>query len=512
MLPMILVILLLGVALAIALNFYYNTYTYWARRGVLHERPLFFLGNMKGLGKKYHFRDINQRIYDQFKGKAPFAGMFMFVKPTAMLFDLELIKKVLIKDFHYFQDRGAFSNPQDDPLTGHLFALEGEEWKSMRNKLSPVFTSGKIKHMSSIIVDVGHHLVDALDKEVKVAAADDGDVEIKEYCARFTTDVIGSCAFGLECYSLKDPNAEFRTKGRQIFETPRHHRLVQSFIFTNAKLARKLRMKVISDEIHNFFMSAVKDTVDYRLKNKIKRNDFIDQLIELRAENQEEAKRGNGIDLSHGLTLEQMAAQAFVFFIAGFETSSSTMSFCLYELALQPDIQQRVREEIDRVLSEEEGGELTYDALSKMTYLEQVIAETLRKYPIVPHLVRHTERDYSVPGTKHTFEKGTTVLIPVHSMHRDPELYPQPEKFDPSRFDPGQEKSRHPMAYLPFGDGPRNCIGMRFGKIQTKIGLVTLLRSFKFGASHRTEDPLILGNRAFTLSSQNGIHLKVERV
>ncbi|KAH8402288.1 hypothetical protein KR009_010990, partial [Drosophila setifemur] len=509
---MIIAVLLLGVALALAFNFYRNTYSYWARRGVLHESPLFFFGNMKGLGTKYHFRDINQRIYDQFKGKAPFAGMYIFVRRSAMLFDLDLIKKVLIKDFHYFQDRGTFSNPEDDPLTGHLFSLEGEEWKSMRNKLSPVFTSGKIKQMSEVIVDVGHHLVDAMDKEVKTAAADNGDVEIKEYCARFTTDVIGSCAFGLECYSLKDPNAEFRTKGRMIFEKPRHHPLVQAFMFTNAKLARRLGMKAFPDEITEFFMSAVRNTVDYRLKNKIKRNDFIDQLIELRAENQEEAKRGNGIDLSHGLTLEQMAAQAFVFFIAGFETSSSTMSFCLYELALQTDIQQRVREEIDRVLSEEEGGKITYDALSKMTYLEQVIAETLRKHPVLVNLVRNTEKDYSVPNTNHIFEKGTNIVIPVHSIHRDPEIYPQPEKFDPSRFDPGQEKSRHPMAYLPFGDGPRNCIGMRFGKIQTKIGLVSLLRSFRFGASDRTEVPLILGPKGFLNYTLNGMHLKVERI
>jgi len=124
----------------------------------------------------------------------------------------------------------------------------------------------------------------------------------------------------------------------------------------------------------SFFLSAVKNTVDYRLKNGIKRNDFIDQLIEIRAEDQEAAKKGKGIDLSKGLTLEQMAAQAFVFFVAGFETSSSTMSYCLYELALQPEIQQRVRDEIESVLANEEGGKLNYDALARMSYLDQVVA------------------------------------------------------------------------------------------------------------------------------------------
>ncbi|XP_039501932.1 probable cytochrome P450 6a14 [Drosophila santomea] len=506
---MLLTLALLSLVLLLAYRFYHNTYTYWARMGVPHERPLPLIGNMKGIGTKYHLRDINQRIYDKFKGKAPIAGMFLFFKRAAMVTDLDLIKQVLIKDFHHFQDRGLFNNTRDDPLTGHLLTLEGDEWKSMRHKLTPVFTSGKMKKMSEVVVEVGHHLVDATEKAVKAGEVENGDVEIKDLCARFTTDVIGSCAFGLECNSLQDPNAEFRKKGRMVFDEPRHSTLIQNFIFTNAKWAKKLRMKALRDDLTDFFMSAVKNTVDYRLKNGIKRNDFMDQLIELRAEDQEAAKKGQGIDLSHGLTLEQMAAQAFVFFVAGFETSSSTMAFCLYELALQPEIQNQVRDEIERVL---DGGTITYDALAEMTFLEQVLSETLRKHPILPQLLRETNESYKVPNTEFIIEKGTTLLIPVHSIHHDQDLYPQPELFDPSRFETDNSKSRHPFAYLPFGDGPRNCIGLRFGKMQAKIGIVSLLQRFKFGVSELTEIPLILDTRSPTLSAKNGIHLKVERI
>ncbi|EDW89362.1 probable cytochrome P450 6a14 [Drosophila yakuba] len=506
---MLLTLALLGLVLLLAYRFYHNTYTYWARMGVPHERPLPLIGNMKGIGTKYHLRDINQRVYDKFKGKAPIAGMFLFIKRAAMVTDLDLIKQVLIKDFHHFQDRGLFNNTRDDPLTGHLLTLEGDEWKSMRHKLTPVFTSGKMKKMSEVVVEVGHHLVDATEKAVKAGEVENGDVEIKDLCARFTTDVIGSCAFGLECNSLQDPNAEFRKKGRMVFDEPRHSTLIQNFIFTNAKWAKKLRMKALRDDLTDFFMSAVKNTVDYRLKNGIKRNDFMDQLIELRAEDQEAAKKGQGIDLSHGLTLEQMAAQAFVFFVAGFETSSSTMAFCLYELALQPEIQNQVRDEIERVL---DGGTITYDALAEMSFLEQVLSETLRKHPILPQLLRETNESYKVPNTEFIIEKGTTLLIPVHSIHHDQDLYPQPELFDPSRFETDNSKSRHPFAYLPFGDGPRNCIGLRFGKMQAKIGIVSLLQRFKFGVSELTEIPLILDTRSPTLSAKNGIHLKVERI
>ncbi|KAH8299853.1 hypothetical protein KR044_006975, partial [Drosophila immigrans] len=508
----LLTIALLGVALVLLYNFYQNTFNYWKHRGVPFERPLPFFGNMKGVGTKYHFRDINGRLYNKFKGTAPFAGMFMFFKRVVLILDLDLVKQVLIKDFKNFQDRGVFNNVRDEPLTGHLFSLEGEEWKSMRHKLTPVFTSGKMKHMFGTVVEVGNHLTTSMGKSAKAAVTDGGDVEIKELCARFTTDVIGTCAFGLECNSLADPNAEFRTKGRMLFERPRHKQLVQAFIFTNANLARKLRFKAFPDDLGEFFLNAVRSTVEHRLKNGIKRNDFLDQLIELRAENEEAARAGKGIDLSKGLTIEQMAAQAFVFFIAGFETSSSTMAFCLYELALQQDIQQRLREEIETVLKETTNGEITYEAIGQMTYLEQVLSETLRKHSILAHLMRVANEDYKVPGTNMIIEKGTSIIIPVHNIHRDPEIYPDPDHFDPSRFEPEAIKARHQYAYLPFGDGPRNCIGERFGKMQAKIGLISLLRHFKFGVSDRTEVPLILDKRSFPLSTKHGIHLKVEQI
>ncbi|KAH8299854.1 hypothetical protein KR044_006988, partial [Drosophila immigrans] len=508
----LLTVALLGIALTLLYNYYVNTYTYWQRRGVPYEKPLPLLGNMKGVGTKIHFRDVYLRYYKHYKGKTPFAGMFMFLKRVAFIIDLDLVKQVLIKDFKVFQDRGVFNNVRDEPLTGHLFSLEGEEWKAMRHKLTPVFTSGKMKHMFSVVVEVGHHLTSTMGKYAKAAVADDGDVEVKELCARFTTDVIGTCAFGLECNSLADANAEFRAKGRSIFEKARHPRLLQAFIFTNAKLARKLRFKALPDDISKFFMDAVTSTVDHRLKNGIKRNDFLDQLIELRAENEEAARAGKGIDLSKGLTIEQMAAQAFVFFIAGFETSSSTMAFCLYELAQQQDVQQHLREEIETVLKELSDGEITYDAINKIPYLDQVISETLRKHSIVSHLMRQAGEDYKVPGTKLVIEKGTTLLIPIYAIHRDPEIYPDPERFDPTRFEPEAIKARHQYAYLPFGEGPRNCIGERFGKMQTKIGLISLLRHFKFSVSKYTDVPLVLDPSSLPLSTKNGIHLKVERL
>ncbi|XP_037815493.1 uncharacterized protein LOC119606164 [Lucilia sericata] len=497
--------LLLSIVTLLAV-YLYNNYTYWKRRGVCYETPLPLIGNFKGIGKTLHFKDINQRLYSRFKGQTPFCGYYLFLTKAALILDLDLIKHILIKDFANFHDRAIFNNVKDDPLTGHLLTLEGEQWRAMRTKLTPVFTSARMKYMFPTVVEVGQSFAEALNKAVEASSAQ--VVEIKDLCARFTTDVIGSCAFGIECHSLQDPQAEFRKKGRSIFTEPRHGPLVQTFMITNPKLARKLHMKLFTDHITDFFLNIVRQTVNYRLENNIKRNDFMDLIIELKAKNDEMAKDSKGIDLSQGLTVEQMAAQTFVFFLAGFETSSTTMSFCLYELSRNPEIQEKLRKEILETL-EENKGELSYEGMNAMQYLEQVIQETLRLYPVIPNLIRQAVSDYQVPNSSYVIEKGTTISIPVAAIHYDADYYENPEKFDPSRFEPQEVEKRHPCAYLPFGDGPRNCIGSRFGKMQTKIGLISLLQRYRFECCSQTEIPLEIDKKNFLIGAKNGIQLKV---
>ncbi|XP_004519511.3 probable cytochrome P450 6a14 [Ceratitis capitata] len=493
------------VIVALVLLYLHNHYSYWARRGIPQEDPIYGLGNMKGIGREFHFRDINSRLYERFKRSAsPLGGIYMFFMRSAFIVDLDIIKHILIKDFSSFHDRGIFSNVRDEPLTGHLLRLEGEQWRAMRNKLTPVFTSGKMKFMFPTVVAVAENLSRACG-EFRT------EFEVRELTARYTTDVIGTCAFGIECNSLSDPNAEFRNYGRLIFGKPRHSQLVQALILFNPELARKLRCKVFNDEVTEFFINAVRSTVEYRVQNKVKRNDFMDMLIEMMAEDQEAAAQHDSIDLSQGLTLLQMAAQAFVFFIAGFHTSSTTMSFCLYELAMNQDIQDKLREEILRVLSAH-NNIVTYEAVNEMTYLEQVLSETLRKYTVLPHLLRTASSDYRIPNTSLTLPKGSKILIPVDAIHHDPEIFPEPDIFDPARFDPDIAEKRHACAYMPFGDGPRNCIGLRFGKMQAKVGLIHLLRDYKFIPSTRTENPIVLSKRNFVIEAENGIYLKAVRV
>lgn len=125
--------------------------------------------------------------------------------------------------------------------------------------------------------------------------------------------------------------------------------------------------------------------------------------------------------------------------------------------------------------------------------------------------MRVAEEDYPVPGTNKIVEKGQRIFIPAYSIHHDPDIYPNPEVFDPSRFESEEIKKRHAMSFLGFGDGPRNCIGARFGQMQTRIGLVTLLRSYRFTPCNKTLIPMKY-SRDFVLAPEGGMYLNVEKI
>jgi len=150
----------------------------------------------------------------------------------------------------------------------------------------------------------------------------------------------------------------------------RHGPLLTAFHFSYPNLAAKLRMRMIPEDVHLFFMRLVNDTIAYREKEKIKRNDFMEMLIELKQKGSFTLDNGEVVT---GLDIGELAAQVFVFYLAGFETSSSTMSYCLYELAQHTDIQDRLREDINNVLQQHDG-KLTYESIKAMHYLDQIIS------------------------------------------------------------------------------------------------------------------------------------------
>lgn len=490
-------------ALSLAVFWIRKRYSYWSDRGVKYIKPMFPFGNIQGIGRKEQLALAFQRLYLQLKGSGPFGGVYFFVNPVAMALDLEFVKNVLVKDFQYFHDRSIYYNEKDDPLSAHLVTIEGTKWRNLRTKLTPTFSSGKMKMMFPTIMGVADQLQQLLSKE----AASGGEVEMKEILARFTTDVIGTCAFGLECNSLHDPEAAFRRMGRKVMDPPPGRLFVVILAQQFRKIARALHVRTFDTDVSQFFMNAVRETVEYREKNHVERNDFMNLLIKMK--NAKPLEDGTTVD-SEGLTLEEIAAQAFVFFLAGFETSSTAMTYCLYELARNPDLQQKARDDVLKTIKKY--GSLTYEAANDMHYIENCINESLRKYPPIGQLTRTVSKDYKVPGTEHILEKGTTLTVPVYGIHHDPEFYTDPELFDPDRFLSEQIAKRNPYCFLPFGEGPRNCIGLRFGMMQARIGLATLLKDFRITMSSKTHEPLRIEAQKVFLTFEGGLWLHIEQI
>ncbi|KAF7395383.1 hypothetical protein HZH68_009433 [Vespula germanica] len=490
------------VAVTLALYYYLtSTFNFWKERGVAGPRPYPLVGNIaRTMFGKISMGDYLKELYDkpEFKNE-PLIGIFTRRTPILIVKDPEMIKDVLIKDFSKISDRGITVFEKIEPLSQHLFSLEPKRWRPLRVKLSPIFTSGKLKEMFNLILECGNHFENYIEKLV----AKDEPIECRELTAKFTTDVIGSCAFGLEMNSIGDEDSEFRKMGRSIFAVNFLNVLRNRLRNAAPKVYKFIGYILRRDKVTKFFQELVVNTINYRKEHGIVRNDFINLLMKLK----DDPEKLNGIELTDDL----LAAQVFVFFLAGFETSSTTMSNALYELALNPAVQDKLRQEIHEEYKTH-GETLKYENIKEMTYLDQVFRETLRKYPPATLLMRRSISDYTFESNNVSVPKGTRIWIPVYAIQRDPEIFPSPDAFKPERFSHENEKTRHPMSYIPFGDGPRNCIGARFAVYQSKVGLIKILRKFKVETCEKTPIPYINHPNAFILSPLNGMHLKLKKI
>jgi cytochrome P450 family 6 len=179
----------------------------------------------------------------------------------------------------------------------------------MRSKLSPTFTSGKMKMMFETILNICKEMINHLNENEKSF-----EIEMKDILARYTTDVIGNVAFGLELNSMKNPDSMFRKMGRKVFDTPPLKTLKVLFLTSFRKFAQNFNFMVNDKDVVDFFMSSIKETVEYRESNDIKRHDFLSLLLQIKNHGKINDDTGEAIGK---LTLEQLSAQSFLFFLAG---------------------------------------------------------------------------------------------------------------------------------------------------------------------------------------------------
>nr|UEN71151.1 cytochrome P450 4AV17 [Meteorus pulchricornis] len=491
------------------------TFNYWSELGVPFKKPTIIVGNFGDLllFRKSQCEGIRE-MYNWFK-HAPYFGVFRVRSPIFIVRDPELIKNICVKDFHHFVNRGIPTNAQEI-LERHLFNLKGQQWKNLRSKLTPVFSSAKLKNMFYLLSECH----EVLEESIHNAALNNSAIEIRDLVGKFTVDVIGSCAFGIQINALKDENSKFH-KTVKKFSRPSYKSTLWRMLRTSLpKLYNFLGIQLIDPDVTEFFKDIVSQMVEQRKHEQDnKRNDFMDLLIQLKDDgtvitdndndnqsNERNKRIATYIDFDESM----IAAQAFAFFVAGYQPSSNTIAFCLHELASHPEIQEKTRQDIWKAIHD--NGGLTYQALREMTYLEAVVLETLRKYPPAPITSRRCEYPYQIPGTEIKLPAGMRVVIPIYGIHHDPEYYPDPDKFNPDRFTEKNGMMKRPYTFLPFGEGPRNCIGIRFAMVQAKMGIISFLKRHEIIVSEKTVVPIKLSRRSIVTSSENGFWLRIKPI
>lgn len=226
---------------------------------------------------------------------------------------------------------------------------------------------------------------------------------------------------------------------------------------------------------------------------KGKRLAFLDLLLESTGED------GNA------LTDADIREEVDTFMFEGHDTTAAAIAWTLHLLGDNPEAQKKAQEEVDRVVS---GDSPTFEELSELTYLDMVAKESLRLYPSVPGIGREvTEEGTTIDGKP--FPVGAMVLVLIWCIHRDPEVWPEPEKFDPERFTVENSKGRHPYAHVPFSAGPRNCIGQRFAKMEEKVTLAAILKRFNIASTMETTMEGLKPEPELILRPRDGIKIKL---
>lgn len=436
------------------LAYYYftRTFKYWKSRNIPGPAPLPFFGNYKDyVLRKATAAEVHKQIYDAYPNEKV-VGVYRMTRCSLLIRDLDVIKQLLIKDFEFFEDRGVeFSK---EGLGANLFHADGETWRPLRNLFSPLFTTGKLKIMVPLIDERGDVFIDYVKEVTEINKNQDVYALFK----KFTVSSIAACVFGIDVNAYSGPFVETMDEIDQLIF---NKSFAKELDLLHPGVLKKLNSSIFRKEVNNYFLQWITNVLKARNGIPSTRHDFIDLILELRNEEIPTTRKGErekSVNQYVSLTNEVIAAQAFSFYIAGYETNGSTMTYMMYELAINPGIQNKLIAEVDEVL-ERHNGKITYELITEMTYMDQVFAETLRKYPVT-EVIRRAKANYKIPGTNIIIEKGITILVPLLGLSYDENYYPNPEKFDPERFSPENKSKRHPCAFIPFGDGPRHCIGM----------------------------------------------------
>ena len=410
--------------------------------------------------------------------------------------DPKLIKSIMtgsnaLKSFH---DRRSVKT-NHPVMSKFLSSLEGSDWLRVRNIAVKAFNSESKLRLLESHVNVASEQV----MEVLASSSDSKQhVDLKQLWGTYTMDVIASVAF-----AVQKPSAEFVTHASSLFTFPFWRKFLD---YTAPKwLLEPLGFTVLPQPAMDFFQDITEKLIHERraAASADVEPDFLQMMLDVESSDEQLSAK------DRKLTHEEIVGQSVLFFSVGYETSSQVLMYTSYLLGEYPECQEKLYEELKSL--ENRDGELNHDNLKHARYLRAVIEESMRLYNPVLRMERKASCDFPLGDTGIIIEKGTIVVIPVWAIHHDPDVYPDPETFDPERFmdDKRRAEIRAGSIYLPFGQGKRDCIGKDFAIMEIRAVLGEAVLNYQFLPSLQTPKPLQFVPNGRPLLGPQGMYARV---
>ncbi|XP_077525953.1 cytochrome P450 3A28-like [Haemaphysalis longicornis] len=483
---MIISFLLLGIFAGICWVYRWRvrTFSLMKNLGIPGPEPNLFWGNMYIIWKK----GLAQACHGWMEKHGNIVGFFNGMMPGIVLRDADLIKKIFITDFKSFSGRQimavASKNLPFNKL--RLTRLCGEEWRCLRNIVSPAFKKNNIKQAVPMMRRCTARFLEILDEELTRQGPNvslfkpygdlAADISLR-FCAGINLDVQNGDQTALALVHFARKNiGQFNGFGLFLFNVlpniPWLHNL--------ALFLRKLFFRLPSDE----FVERMRPFIEHRRTQESAGHCDVLQLLLDSEKEQARSRRLDGdkstirkcTDKSDGHLFMRTETNICLFLTASIDVAAVSLTMTSYLLAKHQTVQDRVRQEVASILKTRE--DMSFEDVSSFTYLNQVILESHRLYPPLPGSVRrvavedYCHGDFSVP-------KGTDVFVPALHIHYDASLWPEPKKFDPDRFSPENMPSIEATSYLPFGLGPRMCVATVLAQTEIALIIAMLLRTYR---------------------------------
>ncbi|XP_055542715.1 uncharacterized protein LOC129728307 [Wyeomyia smithii] len=359
-----------------------------------------------------------------------------------------------------------------------LLISSGEKWFQRRKIITPTFHFKILENFVEVFNKESNIMVDVLKKQV-----DGPEFDIYNYITLMALDSICETSMGTAVNAQKNPHNKYvqNVKRMSVLILLQTVSFLSGFPLLHALFhPNEWEQRGIVRQLHQFTDSIIAERKAQLGSEKLKPVDFTNE-----EENLYSKRKMTFLDLLLNVRVEgkpmsnlDIREEVDTFMFEGHDTTTSGISFAIYQLALNQSIQDRIYDEIVKILgSQPLSKDLNYQDLQDFRYLEAVIKESMRLFPPVPLIGRQLVEDLEMNGT--TVKAGQDVLIPIYVIHRNPEVFPDPERFDPERFTEAAESNRGPYDYIPFSAGSRNCIGQRYAMLEMKACLIKLISAYK---------------------------------